>query len=105
MFENDDKDYNIYKINQQYQSFSRKTLLPFDEYLEKIRPELIKLMIKNYEAELSVNLVFGSKTNFNDECNVFIKTRSANIDEIFDQLNEKHEDLKNIVFFFKVLNQ
>ena len=31
-FEDDEEDYNIYKINQQYQSFSNKTLLPLDEY-------------------------------------------------------------------------
>ena len=99
MFENDDEDYNIYKINQQYQSFSEKTLLPLDDYLEKIRPEFIKLMIKNCEAEVNVNLVFGSKTNSNDECNVFMKTKSAGIDEIFDQLIKKHKDLKNIVFY------
>ena len=72
MFENGGEDYNTYKINH-YQSFSNKILLPFNEYLEKIRPELIKLMIKNYEAELNVNLIFGSKTSPNDECNVFIK--------------------------------
>ena len=101
MLEDDDEDYNIYIINQQYQSFSGKILLPLDEYLEKIRPELIKLMTKNHEAELNVNLVFGSKTNSNDECNVLIKTKSADIDEIFDQLIEKHEDLKKIKFLLK----
>ena len=72
-----------------------------DEYLEKIRPELIKLMTENYEVELNVNLAFRSKTNSNDECNVFIKTKSANIDEIFDQLIEKHKDLKNIGFLLR----
>ena len=101
MLEDDDEDYNIYIINQQYQSFSGKILLPLDEYLEKIRSELIKLMTKNHEAELNVNLVFGSKTNSNDECNVLIKTKSADIDEIFDQLIEKHEDLKKIKFLLK----
>ena len=101
MFENDGEDYNIYKISQQYQSFSGKVLLPLDEYLEKIRRELIKLMIKSYEAELNVNLIFGSKTNSNDECNVFIKTKSADIDVIFNQLIEKLEDLKNINFLLK----
>ena len=75
--------------------------MPLDEYLEKNGPELIKLMTKNHEAELNVNLVFGSKTSFNNECNVFIKTKSADIDEIFDQLIKKHEDLKNIVFLLK----
>ena len=101
LLEDDDEDYNIYKSNQQYQSFSGKNLLPLDEYLENIRPELIKLMIKNYEAELNVNLVFGSKNDPNDECNIFIKTKSANVDEIFVQLIEKHKDLKNINFLLK----
>ena len=58
-------------------------------------------MTKNYEAELNVNLVFGSKTSPNDDCNVFIKTKSADIDEIFDQLIKKHEDLKNIDLVLK----
>ena len=101
LLEDDDEDYNIYKKNQQHQSFISKALLPLDEYLKKIRPELIKLMIKNYKAELNVNLVFGSKTNSNDECNVFIKTKSTDIGEIFDQLIGKHEDLTNINFLFK----
>ena len=73
-FENPNEDYKIYKIDQQYQSFSNNILLPLDEYLEKIRRGLIKLMIKNYEVELNVNLVFASKSNPNDGCNVFIKT-------------------------------
>ena len=38
LFEDDGEDYNIYKINQQYQSFSNKILLLLDEYLEKTRP-------------------------------------------------------------------
>ena len=32
LFEEDEENYNIYEINQQYQSFSNKTLLPLDEY-------------------------------------------------------------------------
>ena len=81
LFESDGEDYNIYKINQEYHSFSGKTLLPLDEYLKRIRPELIKLMTKNYEAELNVNLALRSKTNSNDECNIFIKTKSTDIDD------------------------
>ena len=93
--DDDDEDYKIYKINHQFQSFSNKILLPLNEYLEEIRPELINLMSKNYEVELNVNIVLGSKNNPNDECNMFIKTRSANSHEVFDQLIEKHEDLKS----------
>ena len=58
-------------------------------------------MTKDHEVELNANLVFGSKNNPNNECNVFIKAKSADIDEIFDQLIEKHEDLKNINFLLK----
>ena len=101
MFKDYDEDNSIYKTNQQYQSFSNKTLLPLDEYLENIRPGLIKLMIKNYEVELNVNLVFRSKNNPNDECSVFITTKSADIDEVFDHLIKKQEDLKDINFLLK----
>ena len=101
MFENNNEDYKLYKINQQYQSFSNETLLPLNGYLEKIRRELTKLMIKNYEVELNVNLVFGSKNNSNNECNIFIKTKSADIDEVFEQLIKKQEDLKDNAVLLK----
>ena len=68
--------------------------LPLDEYLEKIRPELIELMTENYEVELSLNFVLGFKINPNNECNVFIKAKSADIDEVFDQLIKKTRILK-----------
>ena len=101
LFEHDDEDYNIYKVNEQYQSFSNKILLLLNKYTEKIRPELIKLMTKDHEVELNANLVFGSKANSNDECNVFIKTKSVDIDEIFVQLIKKYEDFKNIGLLLK----
>ena len=101
LFEHDDEDYNIYKVNEQYQSFSNKILLLLNKYIEKIRPELIKLMTKDHEVELNANLVFGSKANSNDECNVFIKTKSVDIDEIFVQLIKKYEDFKNIGLLLK----
>ena len=101
MFENNNEDYKLCKINQQYQSFSNETLLPLNGYLEKIRRELTKLMIKNYEVELNVNLVFGSKNNSNNECNIFIKTKSADIDEVFEQLIKKQEDLKDNAVLLK----
>ena len=89
LFKDDEEDYNIYEINQQCHSFSNKTLLPLDEYLKKIRPGLINLITKNHEVELNVNLVFRSKTNPNNECNIFITSKSADIDEVFDQLIKK----------------
>ena len=101
MFEDDEEDYNIYEINKQYQSFSNKTLLPLGEYLKKNRPGLINLITKSHEVELNVNLVFRSKTNPNNECNIFITSKSADIDEALDQLVKKHEDLKGINFLLK----
>ena len=48
-------------------------------------------MTKNCKAKLSVNVVFRSKTNPNDECNVFIESEEAtDIDEIFGQLIKKN---------------
>ena len=102
LFEDDEEDYNIYEINQQYQSFSNRTLLPLDDYFKKIRPGLINLITKNHEVDLNVNLVFSSKTNLNNECNTFITSKSADIGEVFDQLiKKKYKDLKNIGFLLK----
>ena len=101
MFEDDEEDYNKYEINQQYQSFSNKTLLPLDEYLQQIRPGLINLITKNHEVELNINLVFRSKKIPNNECNIFITSKSADIEEVFDQLINKHLNLKNINFLLK----
>ena len=58
-------------------------------------------MTENYEVGLSFNFALGSKVNPNNECNVFIKEKSADIEEVFDQLIKKHEDLKNIDFVLK----
>ena len=60
LFEDDYEDYNSYKFNQQYQSFSGKILLPLNKYLEKIRSELTKL-IKNYKVKINISFVFQSK--------------------------------------------
>ena len=62
---------------------------------------MINLITKNHEVELKVNLVFRSKTNPNNECNIFITSKSADIDEALDQLINKHEDLKDINFLLK----
>ena len=38
LFDDNDEDYELHLINnKQYQSFSDKTLLPFNEYLERIK--------------------------------------------------------------------
>ena len=92
MFNDNDEDYNLYPIKyQQYQSFSSKILLTLDEYLERVRLDLIK-MSKNCKLKLTVNTVFKSIRNSNDKRTLQIKS-SANINEIFDQLIKKHHDL------------
>ena len=58
-------------------------------------------MTKDHEVEFSVNFVFGSKNNPDNECNIFITSKSADIDEAIDQLIKKHEDLKDINFLSK----
>ena len=69
LFDNNDEDYDLYPIdNQQYQSFSDKILLPFNEYLEKSRPKWIEIMT--------------------EYCN-----DTTDIDDIFSQLIKKHEEL------------
>ena len=105
-----DEDYDLYPIkDQQYQSFSGKILLPRDEYLEKNRPELIKI-IRNWEINLLVTFFFKSTKNFNDK-----RTRRAenknlpNIDEILDELIKKYYDstksLKILTLYQKELSQ
>ena len=88
-------DYNPYPINyQQYQSFSDKTLLTLDEYFEKIRSELTRLINKVCNVRLVVNLVFRSIENFNDKRNIQIKSKSTtNINEIFSRLIKIHKTL------------
>ena len=64
LFNDDDEDYNLYLTNyQQYKSFSGKILLQLNEYLEKFKPELIKIS-KN--CNISVDAVFKSIKNSND---------------------------------------
>ena len=92
--DDDDEDYNLYSTKyQQHESFSVKIFLPLNEYLEKIRPELIKI-IKNCKINLIVNAVFKSANNFNDKRTMRVKNKdTTDIDEIFDELIKKHDDL------------
>ena len=62
MFDDNDEDYDLHPINnKQYQSFSDKSLLPFCEYLERIRPNLIKLMSDCCKSKLNVKVVFRAE--------------------------------------------
>ena len=96
MLEKFNEDYSIYKIGQKYQSFSNKILLPLDEFLQKITSELIDLMTENCEVELCVNFVLGSKINPNNECNVLIKVKSADLDGVFDQPIKKYKKTSSL---------
>ena len=93
MFNDDNEDYNLYPTNyQQYQSFSGETLFPLNEYLEKVRSELIK--IKNCEVNISADAVFRSIRNSKDKRTLQIKSKNtSDIDEIFDQLIKKYHEL------------
>ena len=90
LFNDDGEDYNLYPTNyQQYQSFSGKTFLPLNEYLEKVRSESIK-MSKN--CDISADAVFRSIRNSNDIITLQIKSENTtDIDEIFSQLIKLHE--------------
>ena len=92
---------------QQYQSFSVNILLTLNEYLKKIRPELIKIS-KDCKVKLSVNVVFRSTKNNNDKRTLCIKSKdTTDIDEISDQLIKKLNDLikplKNIDLISEVI--
>ena len=82
MLNDEDEDYNLYPTNhQQYQQFSGKALLPLNEYLGKVRPELIKIS-KN--CNISVNAVFKSIKNSIDIITLQIKSKNTtDIDETF----------------------
>ena len=88
-------DCNLYLINcQQYQAFPDKALLTLNEYFERTRPELTRLVSKACKVKLVVNFVFRSIKNFNDKRNIHIKIKNTtNIGEIFNQLIKKHENL------------
>ena len=95
MFDNINNDYTLYPINnQQYQSFSDKILLPLNKYLDKIRSELIKLM-NDRKVKLVASSIFRSIKSPNDKTTLCIKSKNT-IDEIFDQLIEKHEVQTNL---------
>ena len=116
------KDYDLYPIdNQQYQSFSDKILLPFNEYLEKSRPKLIEIMTEYCKIKLDVIVVFRSEKlkKPNDKRNISIKSKNTtDIDDIFSQLIKKHEELseslrdvglisegiKSIIYNFTITN-
>ena len=51
-------------------------------------------MSEYHGVKIAINFVFGSKKDHNDKRNIVIKSeKSTDIDEIFGQLIQKHEDL------------
>ena len=97
LFDDNVENYDLHPINnKQYQSFSDKNLLPFREYLKRIRASLIVLMSDGCKVKLNVNIAFRSEKfkKSNDKINIYIKSKNTtDIDEIFAQLIEKHEKL------------
>ena len=97
LFDDNVENYDLHPINnKQYQSFSDKNLLPFREYLKRIRASLIMLMSDGCKVKLNVNIAFRSEKfkKSNDKINIYIKSKNTtDIDEIFAQLIEKHEKL------------
>ena len=55
----------------------------------------------NEKCKVTVNAVFRSKNNSNNKINISIESKNVtDIDEIFDQLIKKHEDLtKSLIDF------
>ena len=97
LLNDNNEDYDLRSINnKQYQSFSDRNLLPFREYLERIRPKLIRFMGDCYNAKLDVNVIFESETlkKSNNKINIHIKSKNTtDINEMFTLLIEKHEKL------------
>ena len=61
-------------------------------------------MTNDYKVKISVNIVCRSKTNPNDESNVFVDSEdTTHINEIFDQLIKKREELTEPLKFFDFL--
>ena len=113
---NEDEDYyepkliNNYNHNyKQYQTDSDKKLLTPNEYLEKIRPNLIELMSKhnNWKIQLTMQLIFNSIKNLNDKRTLCVKTKNVEImmgsdtnkiiNELFNLLIQNYEDLSKFL--------
>ena len=97
LFDNSDEDYDLHLINNKlYESFSDKNLLPFNEYFERIRPKLTELRTEYCKVKLDVIVVFRAEKfkKSNDKRKISIKSKNTtDINEIFSQLIEKHEEL------------
>ena len=97
LFNDNNEYYDLRSINnKQYQSFSDRNLLPFYEYLERIRLKLIKFMSNSCKAKFDVNVVFKSETlkKSNNKINIHIKSKNTtDINEMLTQLIEKHEKI------------
>ena len=99
MFDDNDENYDLHLVNnKQYQSFSGKIVLPFNEYLEKIRPKLTELMSDCCKVNLNVGVIFRPEKlrKSSHKRIAYINSKNTtDIDEIFDQLIEKHENCPN----------
>ena len=81
---NEHEDYYEPKLinYQQYQTDSDKKLLAPNEYLEKIRPNLIRLINEhnnNWKLKLTIQIIFNSISNPNDKRTLPIKLKNIEI--------------------------
>ena len=92
----EDEDYRLYLINyQQCQLSFGKILLAPNECLEKIRPDLIKL-INDCKIKLTMNVIFNSIKKCNDKRTLHIKTKASDdINELFDLLKKRMKHILN----------
>ena len=102
---------------QQYQTDSDRKLLAPNEYLEKIRSNLIQLINNhkdnNWKIQLTMKIIFNSISNLNDKRTLYVKTKNVEImmesdtnkviDELFGLLIQSYKDLfessKKIILF------
>ena len=93
---------------QQHQTDSDKKLLAPNEYLEKIRPNLIQLINNhkdnnNWKIQLTTQIIFNSIKNLNDKRILYVKTKNVEImmesdtnktiNELFDLLIQSCKNL------------
>ena len=93
---------------QEHQTDSDKKLLAPNEYLEKIRPNLIQLINNhkdnnNWKIQLTTQIIFNSIKNLNDKRILYVKTKNVEImmesatnktiNELFDLLIQSCKNL------------
>ena len=98
MFSEDNDCYGLKTIrNQQNYTSSNRKSLPLNEYLDKIKPDLVQLINNNKDNKIqpTMHVVFDSTRSFNDKKTLYIKIKylTTNVDEIIEVLIEHYKDL------------